>query len=415
MAEMAKPAGETIGERLLRIRRERRLTQRDIATAGVTAQYISRVERGERIPSVKALRKLAGNLGVTAHYLETGEEIPEVQLRALRIDDLELALRLGEPTGELEEDLRALLKDAVEGGDRRTATRARLALGEIAAHRGEHEKAVARLERAVAEPWVSPRTNQDAYITLAHSLGALERHEDAVSLLRACIVELGDEPEPASALTRLATCLSYALTDIGELEGAAEAIELAMRRRPESDDPYTRVRLHWSRARVASAAGDYELARLSINRAIGLLSETEDTTHLARAHLLAAEIALWSDDLDEANEQLATAAAILPDGASLEDRAFLTVQRAFYAARTGDAAVAMDYATAAIAMLGEHEDPAIRGAAHWALGEAYAAAGARDASRASFAQAGDLIPPGHRDSARLLRAWERANALADNA
>ena len=212
---------ETIGERLLRVRRERRLTQRDIATAGVTAQYISRVERGERTPSVKALRELAGSLGVTAHYLETGEDVPSVQLRALRIDDLELALRLGEPSDQLEGELRALLKEAVESGDRRTATRARLALGVIASHLGEHQKAIARLERAIEEPWVSPQTNPDAYITLGHSLAATGRQADAVTLFETCLDDLrGERPQPANAVTRFATFLSYALTEVGDLDGA---------------------------------------------------------------------------------------------------------------------------------------------------------------------------------------------------
>ncbi|HEY4349493.1 MAG TPA: helix-turn-helix transcriptional regulator, partial [Gaiellaceae bacterium] len=62
---------ETIGERLRRLREERGLRQQDIACPGVSAQYISKLERGERTASVKALRKLSPILGVTAQYLET--------------------------------------------------------------------------------------------------------------------------------------------------------------------------------------------------------------------------------------------------------------------------------------------------------------------------------------------------------
>lgn len=65
---------ETIGERLKRLRLERGLSQRELATHGVSYAYISRIEAGTRNPSVKALRRLSERLGVTADYLETGQE-----------------------------------------------------------------------------------------------------------------------------------------------------------------------------------------------------------------------------------------------------------------------------------------------------------------------------------------------------
>ena len=43
---------------------------------GYTAAYISRLEAGERQPSIRVLRKLADELGVDPHYLETGHEDP---------------------------------------------------------------------------------------------------------------------------------------------------------------------------------------------------------------------------------------------------------------------------------------------------------------------------------------------------
>lgn len=48
------------------------MSQRDLSSPGVSYAYISRIEAAARTPSVKALRKLAAKLGVTAEYLETG-------------------------------------------------------------------------------------------------------------------------------------------------------------------------------------------------------------------------------------------------------------------------------------------------------------------------------------------------------
>jgi transcriptional regulator with XRE-family HTH domain len=49
----------------------------------VTYSYISRVEANTRQPSVHSLRKLAPKLGVSPHWLETGEDDPAEQLARL--------------------------------------------------------------------------------------------------------------------------------------------------------------------------------------------------------------------------------------------------------------------------------------------------------------------------------------------
>jgi transcriptional regulator with XRE-family HTH domain len=64
---------ETVGARIKRLREQRGLSQRDLAEPGVSYAYISRLEAGQRVPSEKALRKLATTLDTTALYLETGD------------------------------------------------------------------------------------------------------------------------------------------------------------------------------------------------------------------------------------------------------------------------------------------------------------------------------------------------------
>lgn len=71
---------ETIGERLRRLRKERGLSQSAICGPGTTTAHISRIEAGLRKPSVKALRLLAARIGVSAGYLETGEDLIEIKL-----------------------------------------------------------------------------------------------------------------------------------------------------------------------------------------------------------------------------------------------------------------------------------------------------------------------------------------------
>jgi transcriptional regulator with XRE-family HTH domain len=66
--------GSSCGERLRSRRLELGLSQRGLAEPGVSNAYISRIEAGTRIPSVRVLRQLAPKLGVSVEWLETGEE-----------------------------------------------------------------------------------------------------------------------------------------------------------------------------------------------------------------------------------------------------------------------------------------------------------------------------------------------------
>ena len=186
----AEQAGETIGQRLRRLRLERGLTQRALAKRGVGYAYISRLERGERVPSMKALRALAAGLGVTVQYLETGADFSDAEIRELRLGEAELSLRLEENPAEAELALREVLADAVEHGDRRDYTRAQIGLGFAAAHRGDHLQAVALLEEAVGEIWVTPRSQPDVFATLGHSYACTGRAEKGIEVLRRAIDEL---------------------------------------------------------------------------------------------------------------------------------------------------------------------------------------------------------------------------------
>jgi transcriptional regulator with XRE-family HTH domain len=59
------------------------LSQRDLAGPGTSYAYISRIERGQRRPSVRALRQLAPKLKVSVEWLETGEDNPADELAEL--------------------------------------------------------------------------------------------------------------------------------------------------------------------------------------------------------------------------------------------------------------------------------------------------------------------------------------------
>jgi transcriptional regulator with XRE-family HTH domain len=68
---------ETFGERLRRIREEKRLNQSDLAErTGFQPSAISHFESGRRAPSFENLKKLADALAVTIDFLLGRETVP---------------------------------------------------------------------------------------------------------------------------------------------------------------------------------------------------------------------------------------------------------------------------------------------------------------------------------------------------
>jgi transcriptional regulator with XRE-family HTH domain len=130
---------ESIGKRLRRLRTERGLSQRDLSQPGVSYAYISRIEAGQRLPSVKAMRKLAERLGVSPLYLERGEQpfslmIDPVEWR-VEVAEPEVAIELARVLLEVARGLAAVPRVSFYGPDG-TLVRSEVTRTDLAVHRG---------------------------------------------------------------------------------------------------------------------------------------------------------------------------------------------------------------------------------------------------------------------------------------
>ena len=63
-----------VGNRLHAAREAAGISQRELAFPGCSAAYISRIERGERIPSLQVMRELARRIGISESVLAYGRE-----------------------------------------------------------------------------------------------------------------------------------------------------------------------------------------------------------------------------------------------------------------------------------------------------------------------------------------------------
>jgi tetratricopeptide (TPR) repeat protein len=405
VADRATP-DETIGERVRRLRLAKGMSQRALSGPGISYAYVSRIEAGQRTPSLKAIRLLADQLGVAPEYLETGAMIPPDQERELRIADAELELRLGRNTDEAE----ATLIDLI---DQRPGTpieaRARAALGISAERRGDNAQAVRQLEAAIATPHVTAEGRSDVYETLARTYLAIGAPSKAVVLLEEGldrVTELAaDDP---TLQIRYRTFLGATHSAVGQLDRAreylAEAVELSQGHSLTS----ARVVLYWSLARVAWMQADSDAALGYIGRAIGLLEASDDTLQLARAHLLSAQMCSLDGRLEEATPHLLQADRLLALGADEDDLGLLRAEQAKHEAKLGEPARALALAREAVEVLSEN---ARYGGTAWhALGLAEAACGDIAAAESAFARSLECLAKRRqwREAASTARDWAAA-------
>ncbi len=398
---------ETIGQRLRRLRHERGLSQRELSSPGVSYAYISRIEAGARRPSVKALRMLAKKLGVTADYLETGSEIRDTDERELRIADAELELRLTEDPTEAEKKLEELRDESTAAGDTLAASRANIALGLAASAAGRNADAIERLEAGLELSPVSPSARPDVFATLGRAYAATSRSDKAVEVFERSLQQVEqDAPDDAAAQVRFTTYLSFALTDMGDLERAQSVLDAALEKADALTDAYSRVRLYWGLARLNDLQGHPAAALDYVRRAIALLNVTDDTLHLARAHLLCGGILMAQGRAEEAGRNFDVAEQLFGPNPEPIDVANLYTDQARRAAQLGEGEEAVRRARAALESVGD-EYPHEKGNALWALGEGLALTGETDAADDSFRKATTLLEEqGHRrDYVEAYRAW----------
>jgi transcriptional regulator with XRE-family HTH domain len=399
----SREGDEPIGERIRRLRIERGLSQQQISGPGHTNAHISRIESGDRMPSMATIRKIARKLGVSPGYLETGVELSPREQLDFALCEAELKARLEPENGEVERELRTIAGDADREGEADIVARARAILGITLAGWGRLTEAAEALEAAIRHPLLRASAFPDAYTTLVSVYEDLGRFRQAVALSEDALDEVPEQD--GATRTLLAIHLSQALSDLGAFE-RAERVLSEYAGDLEQADPYARARIHWSLARMATMQDQRRLALRHMGEAISLLKGTEDTVRLARAHTMCALILLWGDRLDGVARHLEVACTLLPPHAVVSERGVLRGAEALYAARQERFEEATQLADEALVLLAE--DVLDQTAALYAKGLAEAAARHWNAADAAFVRSLEIL--------RQNRLWrEAASVAADRA
>ena len=274
-----------VGMRLREAREAARLSQRQLSFPGCSPAYISRIEAGDRIPSLQLLRELGKRLGVSEDYLATGAEARgqttslEAEL-ALRLDDLELAAGLYEE----------MLAEAAAPDAR---VEALTGLGRIALKRGQLGEAVRLLEEAL-----STGTRDECELpALAESLGRAyaERGDPArsIAIFERCVAHFEAKGDPLLSV-RFACLLGATLLETGNAGRAEALVTAALGTGEPIADFSARAWVYFSQCRARSAEGDMAGASRYGRLALATLESADDARFTVQSRQILARAALAS-------------------------------------------------------------------------------------------------------------------------
>jgi tetratricopeptide (TPR) repeat protein len=297
---------QAVGERLRGARVAAGLSQRGLAFPGCSAAYISRLEAGDRVPSLQLLRKLAVKLGVDEGYLATGTA--SERARPTLLVEAEIALRFDEL------ETAAQLYDRVlqTAGDVRSRAEALAGLGRISFRRGDPHAAILSIEDALGLQPELAAAEPGAIETLGRAYATTGELETAIAIFERALREARASEDEVVA-TRYAVLLANALIDNGRFDRAEELLGGALAATGPATDPAVRARLYWSQSRLHTLKGNHEVAASYARRTVELLELTEDTQYLARAHQLLGFIELERERPAEALELLRHGRGLLTD------------------------------------------------------------------------------------------------------
>lgn len=373
-----------VGRRLREARERSGLSQRQLSFLGCSPAYISRIEAGDRIPSLQLLREMGRRLGVSEDYLATGMERGDEMAGLM---EAELAMRLDEP-----EEAGKIFADALERAvSSEERARALAGLGQLAFRDAKPREAISRLEEArrVAPDHLA---EHPAWAdTLGRAYSMLDNMEAATAIFRESLESAEQRNDPVESV-RFGVLLANALIDTGKFAEAERLLERTVELAPNSRDPIFRARLFWSHSRLHALQNDTAAAARYARRALDLLDLTEHTYYAAQAHQLLAHIELDRNKPSEALELIRNGTAMLAESGTKIDHALFRLEEARALLQLGERDEAAAIAMESAGLLAD-ASPFEAGRGYTIVADVFEELGDREKAREIYELAAELLSP----------------------
>jgi tetratricopeptide (TPR) repeat protein len=362
---------EGVGLRIREAREAAGLSQRELAFPGCTAAYISRIERGDRVPSLQIIREFASRLAVTEEWI-TGKSRPEGAAATLM--RARAALRLGDlvEAGELAEGVRstpAITRDRAE---------ALSVLGEIELQKSNAVAAVSLLEEARELCPTLEVEIPDFVEALGRSYARANQYEAAIGVLLANYRRVSKAGDVLTAV-RFGALLANAYADTANFGAAEDILGALLAEAPRVDDPISRARILWAQSRMHALRKDGDNAARFAERALQVLEVAGYGYYVGLAQQLLAHIELDRGNGERALELLEEASPLIRQGGRPFEEAALLLERARAMLALGRRKQAAAMSMEATATL-EHASPLDAGRGYMLVAQVFGEL--RDTSRA---------------------------------
>jgi tetratricopeptide (TPR) repeat protein len=401
-----------LGHRLRAVRVARAMTQADVAGDGISVAYVSRMESGQRRPTVKALNHLALKLGVPVEHLlgvATAAEADEVKLL---LDYAELSLESGSPqeaVTRLGEVLARVDSCQIEG----LSLRAKFLQARAYEALGRADEAIGGLENLLG-PHVTGlmRINVGTALSrIYRECGDLSR---AVSTGEVILAELEESGlDSCDEAVQLAVTVAAAHFERGDVALAVRICDTAITKADAIGSSRARASAYWNASAMQARRGQISDAVPLAERALALLSDGSDARNLGRlrTELGRLQLALDPPALEEAQQNLERAAEELAwSSASPVDRVWTHLGLAQARLLRGDLVGSRELTTT-VQFLSEGSAPLAEAEAKTIEGQSHAAEGDLKEAARSYRQAVLLLSAAGADRGAAQLWFDLADLL----
>lgn len=335
---------DLVGHRIKTVRRQRGLSQAQLAHPELSDSYISLIESGKRTPTPAVLELLAQKLDCSLSYLING-------VTAEQMEDLELALgyaRLALENGEVSEArtrFAELLANNNLTGLAILRQDAEYGLAQATEACGDLHGAIVLLHK-LREEDLAPERRIEVAIALSRVYRESDQMFEAVEV---CEQILGGAVRPvwSDLMVELGATLLGAYYIRGDLLRARQFAAELLNAADTLGTPRSVVAANWNAAFVAYATGHGDEAVVFAERAMAVQSENGHPRNTARMKLALAEMKLWTrpGEAAELHQSLARLVEELGEtSASTVDRARSMIELARAEIIMGSLEEAVDHA-----------------------------------------------------------------------
>ncbi len=303
----------SLGQKVRDARKERRITQDDLAATTFSKSYVSAVELGKIRPSVESLRLLATRLGYPVSYFLDEGLGDEVELRRASFAAAAYYLAGNDPTGATVA-LDGLAAEQLSGNEQ---LKALALLGELALQRGQLEQAEQQLGRALS----LLAEGNPLRCHLHYLLGSISQQQHkgfaAVERFKLALDEVCDDPAQELAII---AALSSEYAGSGRQDEALALHARASSLRAQVSNPTLLAAALWQQAQSARGANELEAAARLSYEATSLRRWASDLGRSAAAAITFAAIFSSKEQPEQAAvsyEQALADATLAADAATL--------------------------------------------------------------------------------------------------